>query len=99
MLGGGLERPLEIVEHRQELLDQPLVGARDQALLVARHPLAVVVELGREPLQVVEMRVALPLDLDEPLSQFLQGHKRSPADEVVLSGSEKQARLGRRERS
>ena len=42
----GLERALEVVEHRQELLHDPLAGPRDQALLVARGPLAVVVELG-----------------------------------------------------
>ena len=47
-----LERPLEVVEHGQELLDEPLVGARDEALLVARGPLAVVVEVGGEALQV-----------------------------------------------
>ena len=32
----------------QQLLHEPLVGPRDQALLVARDPLAVVVELGRD---------------------------------------------------
>src|SRR5215208_2273670 len=59
MLLGGGERPLEVVEHRQELVHQPLVGPRDQALLVARNPLAVVLELGRDPLEVVQVLVAL----------------------------------------
>src|SRR4051812_1238649 len=54
-----LERTLEVVEHRYELLHQPLVGARGQLLLVARNPLAVVVELGLQPLQRVEVVVAL----------------------------------------
>src|SRR5215218_5248482 len=49
----GLECSLEIVEHRQELLHQPLVGARDQALLVARRPLAVIVELCLDALERV----------------------------------------------
>ena len=30
---GGLERALEVVEDREELLDEPLVSVRDQALL------------------------------------------------------------------
>src|SRR5262249_26087228 len=54
-----VERALEVVEHRHELLDEPLVGARGQLLLVARHPLAVVVELGLQPLQGIEVVVAL----------------------------------------
>ncbi len=56
---GELERTLEVVEDRDELLDEPLVGARGQLLLVARHPLAVVVELGLQPLERVEVLVAL----------------------------------------
>ena len=31
VLGGSLERALEVVEDRQELLDEALVGTRDQA--------------------------------------------------------------------
>ena len=53
------ERPLEVVEDGQELLDQPLVGARDQALLIARRPLAVVVELGLDPLERVDQLLVL----------------------------------------
>ena len=53
------ERALEVVEDRDELLHEPLVGARGQLLLVARHPLAVVVELGLQALERVEILVAL----------------------------------------
>ena len=35
VLLGRLERAAEVVEHRQELLDEPLVGALDERLLVA----------------------------------------------------------------
>ena len=54
-----LERALEVVDHRQQLLDEPLRGARDQICLVARDPLAVVVELGLQPLERVEVLVPL----------------------------------------
>src|SRR5262249_21761951 len=50
-------------EHRQQVLDQPLVGARDQGLLVTRDPLAVVLELRRQTLEVVEVLDALRLRL------------------------------------
>ena len=70
---GGLERAAEVVDHRQELLDEPLVGARDQRLLIARGPLAVVVELRLQALQVVEVLVPLARDLSElvDLDDFL----------------------------
>ena len=56
----GIERALEIVEHREELLDQPLGRHPRPALACSRaDALAVVVELGLEPLQRVEVRVAL----------------------------------------
>src|SRR5439155_9873903 len=51
-----------VVEHGDELPHQPLVGARGQLLLVARHPLAVVVELGLQALERVEVLVALARD-------------------------------------
>ena len=59
VLLGSAERPLQVVEDGQELLDQPLVGARDQALLIARRPLAVVVELGLDPLERVDQLLVL----------------------------------------
>ncbi len=71
VLARGDERPLEIVDDGEHRLHQPLVGARDQILLVTRGPLAVVVELGRDPLQLVEVVVALGLDGLEPLLQLL----------------------------
>ena len=43
-----LERALEVVEHRQELVQQALVRAAEELGLVARDALAVVVEVGRE---------------------------------------------------
>ena len=48
VLGGGLERPLEVVEHGQELVQEPLVRAAGQLDLLARDALAVVVEVGGE---------------------------------------------------
>ena len=69
MLPGGIERALEVVEHRQQLLDQPLVCARGEALLLARRPLAVVVEVGCEPLQVAQVLVPLRLRSGESSSR------------------------------
>ena len=48
------------------------MGARDQALLVARRPLAVVVEVRRDPLQVVEELVALALEERDALLELGQ---------------------------
>jgi hypothetical protein len=59
VLLGGLEHPLQVVEDRQELLDDPLAGPRDQALLIARGPLAVVVEVGLEVLERVDQFLVL----------------------------------------
>ncbi len=69
-----LKRPLQVVEHGQQLFDQPLVGPRDQALLVTRGPLAVVVEVGRDALEIGEVGVALGLQLGDLLSELLEGH-------------------------
>jgi hypothetical protein len=65
-----LERALEVVEHGQELLDEPLVGTRDQTLLVARNPLAVVLEVGRDALEIVQILVALAFDVGELLFEL-----------------------------
>ena len=67
VLLGRAKRALEVVEHGQQLLHEPLVGPRDQALLVAQDPLAVVLELGRDPLEVVQVLVALGLERGELL--------------------------------
>ena len=56
---GGLERPLEVVEDRQELADEPLVRVRDESLLLARGALAVVLEVGLDALREVEVLVPL----------------------------------------
>ena len=61
-----LERPLEIVEHGQELTDEPLVRTRDEVLLVARDALAVVVEVRCEALQVLQVLVPLSLRIGHP---------------------------------
>ncbi len=77
VLLGSAERPLQVVEDGQELLDQPLVGARDQALLIARRPLAVVVELGLDALERVDQLLVLGpqrlglVDLDLDLLDLL----------------------------
>ena len=54
-----LERPLEVVEHRQQLLHEPLARARDERSWSRADALAVVVELRCEPVQVVEVRLGL----------------------------------------
>ena len=58
---GRVERPLEIVEHRQQLRHEPLRGPRGESVLVAQRALAVVVEVGREPLEIGEVLVPLGL--------------------------------------
>src|SRR5215207_2199650 len=63
MLLARLERTLEVVQYGEQLLHQPLVCARGQAFLVARDTLAVVVEVRRHPLQVVDGLV--PFGLEE----------------------------------
>src|SRR5205823_2706796 len=80
---GRCESPLEIVEHGQQLLHQPLVGARDQALLVTRDPLAVVLEVGRNALEVVQALVPLRLERGDAFLKglFCLGH------EVLASSS------------
>ena len=73
---GGLERPLQVVEDREELPDEALVGVRDQTLLVARRPLAVVLELGRQTLEVRQVLVSLRLRLSEASGEVLLTRNR-----------------------
>ncbi len=82
-----LERPLQVVEHRQQLLDQPLVGPRDQACLVTRGPLAVVLEVGLDALEGVDELVALALErLDlVRLRAWSRGNLPVPPDPLHLS--------------
>ena len=58
----GVQRPAEIVEDRQQFLDETFARALDQGSGLACVALAVVVELRREPLQAVEQLVALGLE-------------------------------------
>src|SRR5438552_19087308 len=67
------ECPAEVVQHRQQLPAQRLGCAGRERFLLARGPLAVVVEVGRDPLQVVQVLVALGLQRREPLAQLLLG--------------------------
>src|SRR5204863_4469914 len=84
---GRCESPLEIVEHGQELLHEPLVGARDQALLVTRDPLAVVLEVGRDALEVVQALVPLRLELSKPLFELTHGIRPGIGRHEVLASS------------
>ena len=59
---GGLERPLQVVEHGKELAHEPLVRVRDEPLLVAGGALAVVLEVRLHALQEVEVLVPLSRD-------------------------------------
>ena len=54
---GGVERPLQVVEHGQQLGHQRLGGAGGLGLSVAGDPLAVVVEVGRDAAQVGQVLV------------------------------------------
>ena len=54
-----LERPLEVVEDREQLADEPLVRVRDESLLLTRRPLAVVLEVRLDALREVEVLVPL----------------------------------------
>ena len=56
---GRFQRPLEVVEDRKELPDEPLVRVRDEALLVASGALAVVLEVRLDALCEIEVLVAL----------------------------------------
>src|SRR5207249_10340907 len=56
------ERAPEIVEDRDQLLYEPLVRTLGKRSLLARVSLAVVVELGCEPLHPVEELIAVSLE-------------------------------------
>ena len=62
---GGLQCALETVENRQQLTNEPFVRMRDEALLLARRPLAVVLEVGLDALQETEVLVALLGQLEQ----------------------------------
>ena len=64
---------LEVVEHRQQVEDQPLVGRQGLLLALADLPLAVVVEVGGDALQELLVRIALGRDALELLPRCDQG--------------------------
>ena len=72
---GGFERPLEVVEDREQLADEPLVRVRDESLLLARGALAVVLEVRLDALREVEVRVAL---CDRSLERVEEPEPRAP---------------------
>ncbi len=75
VLARRLDGAAQVVDHREQRFDDRLGGAQAQILLVAPHALAVVVELGLQTLQVVEVVVAL----GERLSETLAGALRTAA--------------------
>ena len=56
------ERELEAVEHREQLLDDAFARALDEHGLLAQHALAVVLEVGLQPLRRLEQIVTLALE-------------------------------------
>ena len=68
-----VERALEIVEHGQERTQDARAGLRRLLLGEPRLALLVVVEVGRQPSQVIEVRVALELELRDPVQLGLGG--------------------------
>jgi hypothetical protein len=65
VLLGCVQRALEIVEDGQELLDETFVRTSHDRGLIARDALAEVVEVGGDPLQLIQVLVALGLGLAE----------------------------------
>ena len=61
VLGGGVTG----VEHREQVGDQALGGPLGQLVLLLEHSLAVVLEVGLEPPELVEVVVALALEGDD----------------------------------
>ena len=83
----GFERALEVVEHRQELRGKPLACAGVQLCLLARDALAVVVEVRRDPAQVVHHLLVLALGVLEPREQLLGARRgRLGGDGRVVRG-------------
>src|SRR5439155_2931185 len=69
------EREIELVEDLEELADQRLGRHVHRPSLLLDHPLAVVVELGLQTLQVLAVLCGLPTNLVEILARDLRlGH-------------------------
>ena len=75
-LGERVERALEVVEHRQERAQDARAGLRGLLLGEPRLALLVVVEVGREPAQVIEVLVALALEICDLILLGLGGRLR-----------------------
>jgi hypothetical protein len=58
-----IQRPLEVVEHGEELANEPFVRVRDEPLLVTDGALAVVLEVRLDALR--EREVLVPLGCDD----------------------------------
>jgi len=63
VLGGRLERALQVVEHGQQLVEQPLVGPDGERRLLAGDALAVVVEVRGDAPQVVHRLFLVALQI------------------------------------
>ncbi len=83
-----VERALEVVEHGQERAQDARAGLRRLLLGEPRLALLVVVEVGREPAQMVEVLVALALEIGDAVELGLgldsgsragRGRRRMPA--------------------
>src|SRR5688572_25684302 len=68
-----LERPLEVVEDREQLANEPVVRVRDEPLLLTRGALAVVLEVRLDTLREVEVLVPSRLRLGEALLEVGRG--------------------------
>jgi hypothetical protein len=72
VLRRGLERATEVVEDRDQLLDQPLVRTLSQRRVLACVALAEVVELRGEALEPLEQLVALGLESGDLVAALLR---------------------------
>ena len=68
---GGVERPLEVVEHGDQLRDDALPRAREDLRLLACDALAVVVEVRRDATEVVHRLLVPTLGVLETREQLL----------------------------
>ena len=68
----GLNRPLQIVEHRHDLPNHlSFPSAASARLNLSRHPLAEVLEVSLGPLGQIEVLVPLPLSVSQQRVEVL----------------------------